>query len=59
MCSLVQADLPLARLAGVVPRLLTWQWLGEAVRAITVRQDAPIALPTVSVRPVMAVEADP
>jgi hypothetical protein len=57
--TLVRADVALARLAGVRPGLLARQNLREPVRAIAVDRDAPIALPAVLRRTVMAVEPHP
>jgi hypothetical protein len=54
--TLIQADITLAGLTRVVPGLLARQKLGEAVRAIAVRGDAPVALPAMLRRTVTAVE---
>ncbi len=59
MRSLVQADVPLAGLTRVRPRLLARQPLNEPVRRITVSRSATIPLTTMPLRPVPTVEAHP
>jgi hypothetical protein len=56
---LVQAHRPLAGLAPVMPGLLAWQQLGEAMRPLAVGRNAAVELATVARLAVLAVEAHP